>query len=279
MEERLALEWCDLDHRLPSWGELLADSILGGSTLTPLHVDAEIAYQVTTPPVPLRVRKRVPATGSVASDRTAPAPDLRPPRCFLRQAALGSRRRSCCCAGTVWRLRHARVSARREAFLAQQADDASFPPPELAPDPSPPHEHPPEDHHRRRFLGRYHTTLVAILACLRHGRRVEARAAPTVQAGAEYPDPYARSTRGQHAQSEGRRAEGRDLAQQASRRHGRLGGQPTARSRAAFSSGFGSAAPSLPTLRPRWRGGRPACERRFSVSTPGRTCRRRCPSS
>ena len=108
-----------------------------------------------------------------------------------------------------------------EAFLAQQADDGSFPPPELAPYPSPPHEHPPEDDHRRRFLGRYHTTLVAILACLRHGRRVEAGAAPTVQAGAEYPDPYARSTRGQHAESEGRRAEGRDLAQQASRRHGR----------------------------------------------------------
>ena len=46
MEERLALEWCDLDHQLPS-GRASWRLHPGGSTLTPLHVDAEIAYQVT----------------------------------------------------------------------------------------------------------------------------------------------------------------------------------------------------------------------------------------
>lgn len=200
MEERLALEWCDLDHRLPSWGELLADSILGGSTLTPLHVDAEIAYQVTHVLLFLYGFGSAsrPPVESLRTERLQPLiSDLLVVFCAKRHWDLVGELLLCwdCLAldGTL-------VSQRAwEAFLAQQADDGSFPPPELAPDPSPPHEHPPEDDHRRRFLGRYHTTLVAILACLRHGRRVEAGAAPTVQAGAEYPDPYARSTRGQHA--------------------------------------------------------------------------------
>ena len=47
MEERLALDWCHVEHRLPGWAELFAGSVLGGSTPTPLHVERETAYQIT----------------------------------------------------------------------------------------------------------------------------------------------------------------------------------------------------------------------------------------
>jgi hypothetical protein len=168
MEERLALEWGAFSHSLPAWEQLIENSILGRAP-SPLHLDMEATYQIT------HVILFLFGFGATrASVQPGNPPELR----RLLSALIIT-----CCGEQHWDLvgelllcwdclefEPGLIYERAwDAFLSQQSDDGSFPGPRSGSERAGrDHGKPPENW--LRFLERYHTTLVAILAgdgCLR----------------------------------------------------------------------------------------------------------------
>jgi len=172
MEERLALELGAFSNSLQGWQELVDLSILA-NTPSPLHLDERAAYHVT------HVILYMFGFGT-AAEPSAHVGDLPGLRRLLSALILTF------CADRNWdlvgelllcwdclELEPSLVYDRAwDALLSRQAADGSFPGPERSKSSNKDGcSDLPDD--RRRFLERYHTTLVAIMACDRNLRRVE----------------------------------------------------------------------------------------------------------
>jgi hypothetical protein len=185
MEERLALEWGAFHHSLPTWKQLVDDSILRKAP-SPLHLDTEAAYQITHVILflfgfgirrgPVQIPDRARTRGLLIA--------LIVTFCGERHWDLVGELLLC---WDCLQLESGEIYEKAwDVFMAQQADDGSFAGPQSPPESNGgDRERGKTLKNRRRFLERYHTTLVAILAGNCYLRRLphrSSRAAPTRRA-------------------------------------------------------------------------------------------------
>jgi hypothetical protein len=173
MEERLALDLGAFTHSLPRWQDLVDLSILG-NTPNALHLNEIAAYHVS------HVILFLFGFGTLRElqAQLGPRPDLRRllsdliiAFCAKRQWDLLGELLLC------WDCLELEPSSVYDralcAFLSQQAPDGSFAGPEPRSKGSDEASRRGEPDARDQFLVRYHTTLVAVMACDRKGHRLK----------------------------------------------------------------------------------------------------------